>query len=65
MGKRFDCPVCGARTTLSRYERDGCWSCEAAEEKHEADGRFGAFMRLDEEERWRRLWELAGSPEPY
>lgn len=64
MSKRFDCPVCGARTTMARHEREGCWACSAAEERCEADETFAAFMRLDEEERWRRLWELVGSPEP-
>lgn len=57
MSRKMNCPTCGARTSVARFERDGCWSCAKAKQDTDQEWRFQEFMEKDEIERWRFLWE--------
>ena len=57
MSKRVECPVYGSRNSASRFESEGCWSCNQARDIRQELAEFEAFMSMDEEARWRELWE--------
>lgn len=56
------CRVCGYQHTNPRSSSI-CPECGAKE--HDPDENFGAFMNLDEEDRWLILWRAAGRPDPW
>lgn len=62
MSRRITCPVCGFKTTATRYEAEGCWSCNQDREQREEEKAFEEFMELDETTRWYTLWVAAGRP---
>lgn len=48
MSKRVECPVCGSRNSASRFESEGCWSCNQARDIRQELAEFEAFMSMDE-----------------
>jgi ribosomal protein L37AE/L43A len=63
--QKTDCPVCGSRTTVTRFKNDGCWSCNQRADQDADDVAFDEFMAADSRDRWRALWNAAGQPTPY
>ena len=43
--------------TRARFDAEGCWSCNQARDIRQEHAEFEAFMSMDEEARWREIWE--------
>jgi hypothetical protein len=57
MGRHVNCPTCGSRCSASRFESDGCWSCNDRAERALVEASFEKFMEMDEQERWRLVFD--------
>lgn len=60
MSRKVVCPECCTEQYESSYDRHGCWFCSQQEDTKYVEEAFQNFMELNEEDRWRELWELAG-----
>lgn len=62
MSRKAECLICGTRQSAFQLEHHGCWACAREATEAEDQEAFETFMALDEEARWRLLWEHAGQP---
>ena len=60
MSRKVKCPECYTEQYKSSFDRCGCWFCSQQEDTERVEEAFQNFMGLDEEDRWRKLWEMAG-----
>lgn len=59
MGHRSKCPDCGTEQSATKFQEHGCWFCNQDDENRATESEFADFMALDEDDRWRALWEAS------